>query len=130
MKTVLIVDPDHAINGIGSMVSTQGFLSLVMSDADTALGIMRSDLPVDLIITEVLLPDMEGMEFLRMIRTAAPRIPVLVLTREQSIECYLRAMSEGIVDYLYKPARIAELKRCAFHALTPAEHDPTTAREV
>jgi len=120
MKTVLIVDPGYAISGIGSMISTQGFLALVIPEARTALSTVRNGIPVDLIITELLLPDMEGMEFLQAIRKSAPELPVVVVTSDRSIESYLRAMSLSIFDYLHKPVRSAELYRSAQYATNPA----------
>jgi len=128
MKTVIIVDPDYAINDIGGMISGQGFMALVMTEARTALNSLRNEMPVDLVITELLLPDMDGMEFLRAIKMKAPNLPVLIVTMEHSIESYLQAMSAGAFDYLHKPARFADLCQCARYAVNRPGPGPVFVR--
>jgi DNA-binding NtrC family response regulator len=128
MKTVIIVDPDFAISDIGNIISRHGFMAIVMPEAQTALNSVRNGLPVDLVITELLLPDMEGMEFLYAVKKSAPEIPVLVVSSEHSIESYLRAMSGGAFDYLHKPARDADLCRCARHAVNLPVSGPLSSR--
>lgn len=117
MKTVIIVDPDYAVNDIGNVISRHGFIALVMPEAQTALDSVKNGMAVDLVITELLLPDMDGMEFLQAIKQQAPKLPVLVATAGYSIENYLQAMCAGVFDYLPKPVRDADLGRCAHHAV-------------
>lgn len=116
MKTVIIVDPDYAASDIKNVMSRQGFLVLVMPEALTALDSIRMGMRADLVITELLLPDMDGLEFLAALKRQAPELPVVVVTKECSIESYLQALCAGAFDYLHKPARDADLCRSAGHA--------------
>jgi DNA-binding NtrC family response regulator len=107
MKTILVVDPDSA--GVGELLNRSGFSSMVSTDAGSALAKVRSGMPLDLVITELRLPDMDGIDFLNIMRIARPGLPVLVLTASGSLESYLLALQLGVIDYVNKPIRDGEL---------------------
>lgn len=116
MKTVLIIDPDFAGNSLAGTLDRQGLKSFVVSEAKTALTIVRSGMPVDLVIMELMLPDMDGLDLLSTLRRDRPDLPVLVVTSRGSIESYLQAVNLGVIEYLNKPVLSQELScivRCA-----------------
>lgn len=109
MKTILIIDPEFAGNSLAGTLSRHGLKSFVVSEAGTALTILRSGMPVDLVIMELLLPDMDGLDLLATLRRERRDLPVLVVTSRGSIESYLQAVNLGVIEYLNKPVVSQEL---------------------
>jgi two-component system nitrogen regulation response regulator NtrX len=121
MKNILIVDPDSASERLGEVLTSQGYLSVTVQDARAATSILQSAVPVDLVISETWLPDMDGMDFLSCLRRTNPALPVIVVTTECSVEKYLQAVNLGVVEYLTKPLYLKEVLRVVRIALGPAE---------
>ena len=63
----------------------------------------------DAVVLDLMLPGRDGMEILRTLRKAAPRLPVIVLTARAEIEDRVEGLDAGAVDYLVKPFSMAEL---------------------
>ncbi len=115
MKTILIIDPEFACKSLAETLDRSGLRSFVVSEARTALTIIRSGMPVDMIIMELLLPDMDGLDLLSAIRREKPDLPVLIMTSRGSIESYLHAVNLGVIEYLNKPVVSQELS-CIVHS--------------
>ena len=111
MKSILIVDPDHASGILADVLLSLGCKTLVAMDARTALSIIRSGMTVDLVVSETELPDMDGIDFLAQLRRTNPNIPVIVVTSQCSIEKYLQAASLDVAEYLTKPLFLREFCR-------------------
>lgn len=75
-------------------------------DADTALRTQ----PYDLVILDLCLPDLDGLEVLRRLRGRKSRVPVLVLTSRDALEDRVQGLNLGADDYLGKPFALAELE--------------------
>ena len=111
MKSVLIVDPDPASGKLAEVLFSQGFQTMQAQDARTALMIMRSGMPVDLVVSETELPDLDGIDFIAHLRRSYPGLPVIVVTTQCSIEKYLQAASLDVAEYLTKPLFLREFCR-------------------
>lgn len=117
MKSILIVDDDHAGSTLGNVLACQGYQSLQARDARTALSILGRGTPVDLVVSETELPDMDGMDFLLRLRRTCPDLPVIVVTASCSVEKYLQAANLGVIEYLTKPLYLKEFSRIVRLAL-------------
>jgi two-component system response regulator FlrC len=84
------------------VLQRQGYEVTVSPDARTALQRLESG-PVDLVITDVRMPEISGIELLDRVRTRWPAMPVLVMTAYGTIEDAVDAMKKGAADYLIKP---------------------------
>ena len=124
MKSVLIVDPDHGSRQLAEMLFSQGCQAMVAEDARTALSILRSGMTVDLVVSETELPDMDGIGFLAQLRRNYPRLPVIVVTAQCSIEKYLQAASLDVAEYLTKPLFLREFCRIVRITLGQTEANP------
>ncbi|MCA9729385.1 MAG: sigma-54 dependent transcriptional regulator [Candidatus Eisenbacteria bacterium] len=110
MARVLLVDDDaslrevltFALEEIGHDVEAHG-------DGASALAAITSS-PPEIVITDLKMPGLDGMEVLRRVHTAHPAIPVIVLTAFGTIEDAVEAMKEGAYHYLTKPYRRDELR--------------------
>lgn len=114
VKTVLVVDGDASSAALGEILRRRGFLGVAARTARDALNIIRNDLPIiDLVVTEMQVPDMDGLQFLCRLRALAPSLPIIVVTSSGSIENYLHAVNIGVYEYLNKPVLPKELLRIA-----------------
>ena len=105
MKRILVVDDEiGALTLIGIMLERGGFSVIKAKDANAALAELDKETP-DLIILDVMMPGMNGIELCRVIRsrTETSNIPVLILSARGDAESVMRGMDAGANDYLPKP---------------------------
>ncbi|MBW2010325.1 MAG: sigma-54-dependent Fis family transcriptional regulator [Deltaproteobacteria bacterium] len=102
-QTILVVDDDlHIREVLEARLSSAGFRVLTAAGARKALGILN-DKQVDLMISDVRMPGMGGMELLREVRVLRPELPVILLTAYGTIPDAIHAIKAGAVEYLTKP---------------------------
>lgn len=105
MKRILVVDDEiGALTLIGIMLERGGFNVLKAKDANAALTVLDKETP-DLIILDVMMPGMDGIELCRVIRERSETraVPVLILSARGDAESVMRGMDAGANDYLPKP---------------------------
>jgi two-component system, OmpR family, KDP operon response regulator KdpE len=106
---ILVVDDEPAILrflrvGLGS----QGYLVLEAANAQSALDAVRQR-GVDLVVLDLGLPDMDGLEVIRRIREGGSMLPIIVLTSRDDEAAKVQALDLGADDYVTKPFGIDEL---------------------
>src|SRR5512146_2972063 len=107
-KRILVVDDEHQITRVlRTSLSTHGYDLRVANDGLTALEIMKDWSP-DLVITDLAMPNMDGLELCRQLRTKT-RIPILVLSVRGEERTKVKALDAGADDYITKPFGIEEL---------------------
>jgi DNA-binding NtrC family response regulator len=103
---ILVVDDEAAQRDIlGGFLRKQGFDVQTVASAPEALARLREE-PVDLVLTDVKMPGMSGLDLLREARALNPELPVVVLTAYGNVTDAVAAMRDGAVDYLTKPVDI------------------------
>jgi two-component system NtrC family response regulator len=103
---ILVVDDEAAQRDIlGGLLRKQGYAVREVPSGAAALAVLRAE-PVDLILTDVKMSRMSGLELLREARALNPELPVVVLTAYGSVTDAVAAMRDGAVDYLTKPVDI------------------------
>ncbi len=108
-RTILVVDDEKNIRtGLATLLGLDGYNVLQAEDGEEAWKIIN-DSSVDLVITDLKMPKMSGLELLKKIYTTYPTIPVIVLTGHGTIEEAVVAMQNGAVDFLTKPLNEAHL---------------------
>ncbi len=101
--SILVVDDDEWIRDL--MVHTltdHGYLVEIASNAEDALRLTRS-IPFDLVLSDVRMPGMDGIEFSRILHRTHPAIPVVLLTGFGHIDLARLALREGASDFITKP---------------------------
>ena len=102
-QSILVVDDDlHVLEVIEARLSSSGFQVCKASGVQEALGILK-DKKVDLIISDMKMPGMGGMDLLEKVRSLMPGLPLIFLTAYGTIPDAVRALKAGAVDYLVKP---------------------------
>ncbi len=125
-KSVLIVDDDERIlMTIKDILEARSYTVIVARDGATALSLFDAA-PVDLVITDINMPEMEGIELLRHLTRRQKAVPILVMSGDPVGERFLKAARLlGAVDAIFKPFSIAELLHKVENALSSAELPPS-----
>jgi len=106
---ILIVDDEENICDIlFRFLEHEGFLPVVAHDGQTALEMIRLGLP-DLVLLDVKMPGIDGMEVLRRAKKLDTNLPVIMITAWGGIDGAVRAVKEGAYDYVGKPVKKKEL---------------------
>jgi signal transduction histidine kinase/DNA-binding response OmpR family regulator len=110
-KTVLLADDNADMRGyVCRLLETQGYTVVPVGNGEAALSAAR-DAPPDLVLTDVMMPGLDGFGLLRAIRTdpALASVPVIVLSARAGEEAKLEGLQAGADDYLIKPFGAREL---------------------
>jgi two-component system KDP operon response regulator KdpE len=107
-RRILVVDDEPQITRVlRTTLSSHGYSIRTAGDGDEALEVMREWTP-DLIITDLAMPNMEGLELCRRVRAKAP-IPIIVLSVRGEEKTKIEALDAGADDYVTKPFGPKEL---------------------
>ena len=100
---LLIVDDEQSIRKLCVTVGEAlGFVCLEAENGDSALALLEEQ-PADMILTDLVMPHMSGLEFLEKVKKLLPRTEVALMTGHGSIETAVQAMKLGAYDYITKP---------------------------
>jgi DNA-binding NtrC family response regulator len=108
--SVLIVDDEEKVRGLcRDVIADSGWRARTASTTEQALEILDQSL-VDVVITDLKVPQLGGIELLKRTRQLYPHVAVIVLTQFGTIESAVEATRMGAADYVTKPFHIAELR--------------------
>jgi two-component system, NtrC family, response regulator PilR len=117
MKRILVVDDEPSMREmLAIMLKKEGFEVVTAEGRSMAAAVLGQG-PVDLVITDVRLPDGDGIEILRHVKSASPETVVVVMTAFGTAETAVAALKLGAHDYILKPFDIDELKIVVHNAL-------------
>ncbi|GAB1409130.1 response regulator [Desulfovibrionales bacterium] len=107
--TVLLIDDEAQFREtMGKRLRKRSFLVHQAGSGAEGLGILHAT-HVDVVVLDVRMPGMDGLQTLREIRMAFPQIPVVMLTGHGDSDAVISGMSMGAFEYLAKPADLSEL---------------------
>src|ERR1700692_3087472 len=110
MPTILIIEDEAKMRRLLELnLGEDGFKTLAAGDAETGLKLLDSE-PVHLVLTDLKLPGMNGLEFLRTAKQQNPARPVVVMRAFGSVETAVEGMKAGASDYVLKPFSLAEMR--------------------
>lgn len=116
-KRILVVDDEESLRRVTQLKLQQaGYDAMTASDGQQALDILARN-PHDLVITDLKMPGMSGMDLLRKIREEYPEIIVVMVTAFGTIESAVEAMRNGAYDYIIKPVNADALRLVVSRAL-------------
>ena len=109
-RDVLIVDDDARIRAsLAEALSRSGTTVRTAADASSALRCLAES-PADIILADVRMPGMDGLELLRLLRERAPQVAVVIMTAYDDLPTAASAMREGAADFLVKPLDLHQLR--------------------
>jgi DNA-binding NtrC family response regulator len=119
-KILLVDDEPRILSLLHSVLRVEGVESVSAKDGPTAVALLRQQ-KFDLLITDIRMSPMDGMELFRVARAESPDLPVILLTAYGSVETAIEAMKKGAFDYLTKPFKVDELILTVRRALEYSE---------
>ncbi|KIH76960.1 Response regulator receiver domain-containing protein [Geoalkalibacter ferrihydriticus] len=108
-KILIVDDEENARIGLSRLLSQEGYDVDSVGDGREALDFIR-DHRVSLVISDIHMPGMNGLVFLRELHRSHPGINVIMITAYGGVESYLEAMNLGAFEYINKPVKLHELK--------------------
>ena len=129
-RTILVVDDEPAQRRLlGGFVGSLGFATTEASSAEEALAAIRRS-PPDMVLLDVRLPGISGIEALAEIRKIAGDLPVLLITAYADLRQAVDAVKSGADDYLAKPVDLDELEAAISDAIGPAEGEAVAGKRT
>ena len=126
---ILIVDDERSMREfLEIMLCKDGYVVQCAEDGRLALELFQRD-PFDLVITDIRMKPVDGLEVLRRCKAIAPQTVVIIISAYASTETAVAAMKEGAYDYLPKPFKIEEMRAVIRNALAGRSED-TRPRET
>ncbi len=130
---VLVVDDDPGFaRALTILLEDEGYEAAVAASGRDALAMLERRSTTSLLVCDLAMPGMSGLEVLAQVRELWPRLPVIMMTAHSSVETAVRAIQLGAFQYLTKPIEPAELLVQAARAIAQARlvnaHDELRAR--
>ncbi len=108
--SVLVVDDDKAFHvATSAVLNDEGYTVKGVTSAQEAINALRLR-PYDLVLSDLVMEEMDGLQFLEHMHTHYPETPAIMITGFGSIETAVKAMKAGAFDYLIKPCNNDELR--------------------
>lgn len=117
MEKILVVDDEQSLREVLSiMLKRTGYAVTSVADGEEAIELLNKDI-FDLVITDLRMPKIGGMEVLKAAKSASPETVVLIITAFASADSAVEAMKQGAYDYLTKPFQVDEVQLIIRNAL-------------
>ncbi|MCF8067509.1 MAG: response regulator [Desulfobacterales bacterium] len=108
LKILLVDDEDDFINTLAERLELRGLKSLTVHDGESAIRLLDTE-QFDIMLLDVMMPGMSGLETLKHVKIDHPDLPVILLTGHGSTKDGMEGMRMGAFDYLVKPVNIKDL---------------------
>ncbi len=108
LRILLVDDEEDFLDATSKRLVRRGFEVRVAACCRDAVPLVAGGWP-DVVVLDVMLPDVDGMECLRRMKQAAPRVPVVMLTAHASMQAGLDGIEQGASDYCLKPIELDAL---------------------
>jgi DNA-binding response OmpR family regulator len=108
MRILIVEDEARILAFVARALKAEGWTVGVAENGGQGLAAALAN-PYDLVVLDLLLPGMDGLELLRELRLRKPDLPVLILSARSDLETKLRGFTLGADDYLVKPFSLSEL---------------------
>lgn len=106
---LLFVDDEPSIRELFSLTFGNDYQLLIAKDGLEALELIQNN-PVDLIITDVSLPRLNGVDFIKQLRSKGNYTPFIIITGDSNIQLAIETFRMGAIDFFLKPFRMSNLK--------------------
>jgi two-component system response regulator AtoC len=131
-RTVLVIDDEESIReSLEMFLREKGLTVFTAGTATDGLEALHKHRPL-VVILDIRLPDMSGLEVLPLISDAYPEIKVIMITAYHDMETTIQAMRQGAYDYIHKPLDVDELDRAVdmgLHISSESRRDPPLVEE-
>lgn len=109
MYRILVVEDDNELRNLFMRVlSKNGYKAFGATDGDEAMNIIKGDY-IDLVISDIMMPNMDGYELIKKLRDMGSSIPVLLITAKDGFKDMQQGFMTGADDYMVKPVNVNEM---------------------
>jgi DNA-binding response OmpR family regulator len=109
IKKILVVeDNKYEREGLAALLISENYEVATVENGRFALEVLKDD-EFDLVITDLMMPATDGLQFLYKLRSSGSSVPVIVITGNENMQNMLSAYQLGAIDVIYKPFDFAEL---------------------
>ena len=109
MFSILVCEDDFAIKTmISTKLKQENYSVYTVQNGQEALNLMEKQ-QIDLVISDIMMPEMDGYEFIQTLRETKHTLPILMITAKSQLESLEAAFKLGVDDYMVKPLRLEEL---------------------
>ena len=109
-RKILIADDDHIEKeSLATILQREGYETITAGDGKEAWEKIQQS-PPDLVLTDLKMPYLNGLELLSEIKAKYPEIEVVIITGYATVESAINAMKVGAIDYISKPFNVEEVK--------------------
>jgi DNA-binding NtrC family response regulator len=108
MRLMLVDDEERFLQTTGKMIRRKGYDVLTANSGEACLEMLEKEL-VHVIVLDVKMPGMDGVETLKRIKQRYPRIEVIMLTGHATADSAVEGLKSGATDYLQKPTGVEDL---------------------
>lgn len=109
MFSILVCEDDFAIKTmISTKLKQENYTVYTAQNGQEALDLMEKQ-QIDLVISDIMMPEMDGYEFVQTLRETKHTLPILMITAKSQLESLEEAFKLGVDDYMVKPLRLEEL---------------------
>ncbi len=122
LRVLLVDDEEDFVSTLSERLQLRNITTLVATDGEEALQIIDTDKP-PVVVLDVLMPGMGGLDVLRQIKRSYPHIQVIILTGRGSTKEGIKGMRLGAFDYLMKPVKIEMLMQKMNEAFQAAKRE-------
>jgi len=130
MTKILIVDDEvRILILLQSLLKANGYETAIAKNGNDALDLIRKG-GINLVVTDLRMAPMDGLELITEIKALQPKIPVILLTAYASVETAIDAMKCGAFDYLTKPFKVDEMLATVKRAEACVQNDAVTVPET
>jgi DNA-binding NtrC family response regulator len=106
---LLIVDDDQGtLASLSRAFALEGYTTLTATSASRALDKLQEE-PVDAVLSDVVMPEMDGLQFLSRIKERSPDVPVILMSGQATVETAVKATRMGALDFVEKPVGLERL---------------------
>ena len=106
---ILVVGDDpYFLHVLARILRMEDLQVRCAADASEAMRILH-DCPIDVVISDMRMPECDGLHFVQQLRAMDNKVPVIILTACDEVDTYLEAMNAGANEYLHKPVETKEL---------------------
>jgi len=117
-KSILIVDDEPNIRRVlGAVFAKAGYEVFTAENGRKALDVISAELSIDVMLCDLIMPDLNGVEVLRSAKEMNPQLSVVMITAHGTIRTAVDAMKLGAFDYITKPFDMDEIKLIVKNAL-------------
>ena len=119
-RTILVAEDEEKMRRILEVNLQDEYRVLLAKDGEEALQMIKEN-EVNLLLTDMRMPEKDGLSLLHEVKRLRPEIPVVLITAYGTIESAVNAMKEGAADYLLKPIKMEEVELVIQRALLQAD---------